>query len=260
MIMVHAKASDGSSVSAGALHEVCSQAAKQIGTIGQFNPVEPKQVGLWGGAWKGPGGEGTVDARLRRCRAGWAGLDGPGIWSRLRALLLSQSTEREVVMVLGAALDRDRLFEQARKAKPPAPAIHCIQPLAVDHGRGGRRECQIDGAVRVRSIRKAPPVSARFARIDYRVALPRPNAACFALPHNAGPGRSPPRIPTVTFGVTGELPPHRLQTYVGPKRSRLCGFTGDLKRRRAGIHAFLPRRASRGAMNGRRGVASLANE
>lgn len=129
VIMVHAKASEGSFVSAGALHEVCSQAAKQIGTIGQFSPVEPKQVGLWSGAWKGPGGEGTVDARLRVCRGGWNGLDGAGIWSRLRGLLSSQSTEREVVMVLGAALDRNRLFDQARRAKPPAPAIHCIHLL-----------------------------------------------------------------------------------------------------------------------------------
>lgn len=129
MIMVHAKASDGSFVSAGALHEVCAQAAKQIGTIGQFSPIEPKQVGLWSGPWEGPGGEGTVDARLRRCQGRWSGLDGIGIWSRFRALLSSQSTEREVVMVLGAALDRDRLFDQARKAKPPAPAIHCIHLL-----------------------------------------------------------------------------------------------------------------------------------
>ena len=60
VIMVHAKASDGSFISAGALHEFCAQAAKQIGTIGQFNPVEPKQVGLLSGPWEGPGGEGTV--------------------------------------------------------------------------------------------------------------------------------------------------------------------------------------------------------
>ncbi|MDX3968251.1 MAG: hypothetical protein QHD01_16835 [Bradyrhizobium sp.] len=128
-MMVHAKASDGSFVSAGALHEVCAQASKQIGTIGQFSPIEPKQVELWSGEWKGPGGEGTVDARLRVCRGGWNGLDGPGIWSRLRGLLSSQSTDREVVMVLGAALDRNRLFDQARKAKPPAPAVHCIHLL-----------------------------------------------------------------------------------------------------------------------------------
>ena len=129
VIMVHAKASDGSFISAGALHEFCAQAAKQIGTIGQFNPVEPKQVGLLSGPWEGPGGEGTVDSRLRRSRGEWGGLDGAGIWSRLRALLSSQSTEREVVMVLGAALDRNRLFDQSRRARPPAPAIHCIHLL-----------------------------------------------------------------------------------------------------------------------------------
>jgi hypothetical protein len=69
IIMVHAKAAkDPSFVSASALHEVCSQAAKQIGTISQFSPLEPKQVGLWNGPWEGPGGEGTVDLRLRLSR------------------------------------------------------------------------------------------------------------------------------------------------------------------------------------------------
>jgi hypothetical protein len=38
VIMVHAKASDGSFVSAGALHEVCAQAAKQIGTLASSAP------------------------------------------------------------------------------------------------------------------------------------------------------------------------------------------------------------------------------
>lgn len=130
VVMVHAKASKkGAFVSAGALHEVCAQAAKQIGTIGQFNPIEPAQVDLWGGEWNGPSGEGTVDARVRRSRGGWSGLDGPQIWSRLDALLRNHNTEREVAIVLGAALDKMRLFAQARQAKPPAPAIHCVHLL-----------------------------------------------------------------------------------------------------------------------------------
>ncbi|MGY3499177.1 DEAD/DEAH box helicase [Bradyrhizobium sp. USDA 4502] len=130
IVMVHAKASkDGSFVSASALHEVCSQAAKQIGTISQFNPIEPKQIALWSGTWEGPGGEGTVDLRVRRSQGAWHGLDGIAIWARLRSLLLSQSTDREVVMVLGAALERDRLFTQARRQTPPAPAVHCIHLL-----------------------------------------------------------------------------------------------------------------------------------
>lgn len=130
IIMVHAKAAKTPAfVSASVLHEVCSQAAKHVGMIGQFAPIEPKQIGLWHGAWEGPGGEGTVDLRLRRNRGPWSGLDGPAIWARLHLLLSSQSTDREVVMVLGAALDRDRFFAQARQAKPPAPAIHCVHLL-----------------------------------------------------------------------------------------------------------------------------------
>jgi hypothetical protein len=126
--MVHAKASKKPAfVSAGALHEVCSQAAKQVGTIGQFGPIAPKQITLWHDAWEGPGGEGTVDTRLRVSKGPWNGLDGPAIWARLNSLLSSQSTDREVVMVLGAALDIDRLFAQAQKAKPPS---FCTRSLA----------------------------------------------------------------------------------------------------------------------------------
>lgn len=130
VIMVHAKASKTPAfVSASALHEVCSQAAKQVGTIGQFGPVAPKQIPLWNGAWDGPGGEGTVDTRVRIAKGAWKGLDGPAIWARLQLLLSSQSTDREVLMVLGASLDRNRLFAQARQSKPTAPAVHCIHLL-----------------------------------------------------------------------------------------------------------------------------------
>jgi hypothetical protein len=108
------------------LHEVCGQAAKQVGTLAQFGGWRPEQVDLWGGAWDGPGGEGRVEHRLRRSRGAWANLSGPDIWARLQTILTRQSTYREVVLVLGAALNRDRLFAQARRASPPAPAVHCI--------------------------------------------------------------------------------------------------------------------------------------
>jgi hypothetical protein len=150
VVMVHAKASDGSFVSAGALHEVCSQAAKQIGTIGQFSPVEPKQVGLWSGAWKGPGGRHcrreieSLSRRVERAR-----------WSRHLVAVARTFVEPE---------HRTRSRHGARSGARPASAVrpgeeseatgtgHSLHPSsAFDHGRGGERERQIDRILRVRS-------------------------------------------------------------------------------------------------------------
>jgi hypothetical protein len=130
VVIVHAKASKKPAfVSASKLHEICGQAAKQVGTLAQFGARRPQQVGLWHQAWDGPGGEGRVDRRIRHSRGAWAGLTGPQIWDGLQAMLARQGTEREVVMVLGAALDRARLFAQARRNVPSAPAVHCIHLL-----------------------------------------------------------------------------------------------------------------------------------
>jgi superfamily II DNA or RNA helicase len=130
VVMVHAKASrPRSRVSASSLHDVCAQAAKQVGTLAQFSARQPPQAARWHLAWSGSSGEGRVDSRIRRKRAGWVGLNGPQIWDRLEAMLKSQATDREVVLVLGASLDRMEFFRQARAAHPPAPAVHCVNLL-----------------------------------------------------------------------------------------------------------------------------------
>ena len=131
VVMAHAKASRKPAfVSASKLHEICGQAAKQIGTIAQFGARRPQQADLWHRPWDGPGGEGRVDRRIRRKVGLWANFTtGPQIWDGLQAILARQGTDREVAMILGAALDRDRLFTQARKKTPPAPAVHCVHLL-----------------------------------------------------------------------------------------------------------------------------------
>ena len=127
VVMVHAKASRPRRyVSASALHEVCSQAAKQIGTLALFGPQTPTQVDDWVGPWNGPGGEGAVDDRLRRAAGDWAGLTGPQIWERLSSLLVRQNTDREVALVLGASLNPERFFEQAGRNRTPATAVHAL--------------------------------------------------------------------------------------------------------------------------------------
>lgn len=128
--MVHAKAAaQGAWVSASKLHDVCGQASKQVGMLSLFAPGRPRQVDLWAGPWEGPSGEGIVDARIRRAQGVWAGLDGPGIWAGLERLLREQDTEREIVLVLGACLDRTRLLNQASATPPTVNATHALQLL-----------------------------------------------------------------------------------------------------------------------------------
>lgn len=127
VVMVHAKASSKKChVAASALHDVCAQAAKQVGTLALFSPQRPKQVALWDGPWNGPSGEGVVDHRLRRAAGVWAGLTGDDIWTRLSNLLERQNTDREVVLVLGASLTRERFFMQAERNSTPATAVHAL--------------------------------------------------------------------------------------------------------------------------------------
>jgi hypothetical protein len=130
VVMVHAKANgDTSYVSASSIHDVCAQTQKQLDTISQNGTKVPPQISLWDGEWNGPNGEGRVRRRIRRKSGIWAGLSAENIWVKLEEILRRPGTERQVAMVLGATLHRDRFFAQARAARPPAPAIHSIRLL-----------------------------------------------------------------------------------------------------------------------------------
>jgi hypothetical protein len=128
--MVHAKASNRERyVAAGALHEVCSQAAKHVGTPSLFGPQKPAQLRHWNGAWQGPSGEGRVDKRIRVARGTWRNLTAAEIWEKVSGLLQRHSTEREVILVLGALLDRKKLFDDAKKTNTPARAVQVLHLL-----------------------------------------------------------------------------------------------------------------------------------
>lgn len=127
--MIHAKAARGAWVSASKLHDVCGQASKQVGMLSLFGPARPQQVDLWSGDWVGPSGEGTVNGRIRRANGLWTGLAGPAIWTKIERLLGQQDTEREVVLVLGACLDQNRLLDGACAIPPTVNATHALQLL-----------------------------------------------------------------------------------------------------------------------------------
>lgn len=127
VVMVHAKASkEGSFVSASALHDIAAQAQKQVKILAPFGGERPPQVHLWGGPWDGPSREGRVRRRLRRSLRGHGA---ERTWDTLRNRISNQNTDREVALVLGAALDRERLFADARRNRTPANAIHVVHLL-----------------------------------------------------------------------------------------------------------------------------------
>jgi hypothetical protein len=125
VVMVQAKASTNPSfVAASKLHEICSQAVKQVGMLALFEPRKPAQVNSWAGPWIGPNSEGRVDARVRRATGNWAGLNGGQLWDSLSDVLTKQETEREVAVVLGASLVREQLFAQLGRHSPSGKAMH----------------------------------------------------------------------------------------------------------------------------------------
>jgi hypothetical protein len=130
VVLVHAKAGDGNIVAASSLYDVCGQAVKQVGVLSLFAAQKPHQIGLWGGPWVDPGGRAAdVARRIRRAQGEFAGLDGERIWAKLLERLGRQDTEREVVLVLGATLVPQSLFDMAAQEPTPARAVHAVHLL-----------------------------------------------------------------------------------------------------------------------------------
>ncbi|MFD0325602.1 hypothetical protein [Lysobacter gummosus] len=130
MSLIHAKASKKRNhIGASPLHEICSQAVKNLGTLGLFTQLKPQQVDSWRKPWEGPSGEGRVGKRVRIEKGVWKGKTGNELWQKIEVLLRSPETQREVVLVLGASLDVDRLYKEARSVSPRPNAIHSLHLL-----------------------------------------------------------------------------------------------------------------------------------
>lgn len=128
--LLHVKASRSRRYTgASPLHEVCSQAVKNLGVLNLFNPDEPQQRSSWRGAWKGPSKEGTVDRRVRVESGAWSSKTGKELWPAIKDLLRSPDTQREVILVLGASIDPDKVFEEAKGSNPPAHVIQLLYLL-----------------------------------------------------------------------------------------------------------------------------------
>lgn len=120
VIFVHAKsksAAKKSTISASALHEVVSQAVKNLRYLTIGNTDEP-HTGPLAGTWRG-GAHGNAP----RLRAGTSASNGRGNWRRINGVVQSHNAEREVWLVLGASLSKSALGRELNKSKPSAVAV-----------------------------------------------------------------------------------------------------------------------------------------
>lgn len=124
VLAIHAKAFPAPKpLSAGALHEISSQALKNLGYFQPYFVGEPKNLSRWDRQWRGP--QGDVASRIRR----GGPMTGRAAWKKIRTALLNPQTVREVWLVLGqgpsiAALDAER-----RKSDPRAEVVQMLYSM-----------------------------------------------------------------------------------------------------------------------------------
>lgn len=124
VIAIHAKAfSKAKPLSAGALHEISSQALKNLGYLQPYFVGEPKNLSRWDNQWRGP--QGRVASRIRQ----GGRVTGRAVWSKVRAALLDPRTVREVWLVLGQGPSRAALDAERQKPKPPAEVVQMLYSL-----------------------------------------------------------------------------------------------------------------------------------
>ena len=123
VILIHAKHANGQ-LSASAFHDVCGQATKNLGLLAPQSGDPPKDVSIWGRAWKHKT-YGTVNSRLRRGST----LTANGAWKTLSAALRNPSAAREVWLLMGGGLSHKSFQAERKKAAPSAPAIQLFYLL-----------------------------------------------------------------------------------------------------------------------------------
>lgn len=124
VIAIHAKAfPTAKPLSAGALHEISSQALKNLGYVQPYFVGEPKNLNQWDNQWRGS--QGRVASRIRH----GGPTTGRAAWNKIRAALLDPQTVREVWVVLGQGPSRAAFDAERRKPKPPAEVVQMLYSL-----------------------------------------------------------------------------------------------------------------------------------
>jgi hypothetical protein len=125
VIAMHLKAfPEAKKISASALHEISSQALKNLGYLQPYVRDKPKNVPRWSGRWNG-GAIGHVDHRIRRGEA----TTGGKAWKKFHSALRDPKTSREVWLVLGQGPPKSLLVRECRSANPKAELIQLLYSL-----------------------------------------------------------------------------------------------------------------------------------
>jgi superfamily II DNA or RNA helicase len=137
-IAIHAKAfSVPRPLSASALHEVSSQALKNLGYFQPYFVGNPKNLDRWDRQWNGPP-VGRVASRIRK----GGPITGHEAWRKIRAALLDPQTVREIWLILGQGLSKSALEAEMQRPNPAAEALQIIYSLQATWGAvssvGGR--------------------------------------------------------------------------------------------------------------------------
>lgn len=123
VILIHAKHTSGK-LSASAFHDVCGQATKNLGLLAPQSGEAPKDISIWGKAWKHDT-YGKVAARQRRGSV----LSPDDVWKKLNTVLRNPSASREVWLLMGGGLSYKAFQAERKKAHPSPPAIQLFYLL-----------------------------------------------------------------------------------------------------------------------------------
>jgi len=128
VVFMHAKAGGGSAVSASALHDVSSQAMKNLMYLQPLAEDRPKATN-WTSPWRSRGVRG---AATRQRVGSFASTD--AIWQHIRDVISDPRAEREVWIVIGRSLSRSALEAQGRRPQPSAEALQIYSLLQTTWG------------------------------------------------------------------------------------------------------------------------------
>jgi len=138
VIAIHAKAfSEPKPLSASALHEIGSQALKNLGYFQPYFVGEPENLRRWDGPWNGL--QGRVDSRIRR----GGPTTGRAAWAKIRTALLDPLTVREVWLVLGQGTSRAAFDAERQKPKPAPQVVQMLYALQAAWGAVSSVGCRL---------------------------------------------------------------------------------------------------------------------
>lgn len=125
VIGIHAKAfARPKKLSASALHDISSQALKNLGYLQAYDIGSPANLSRWNGPWT-DGRAGRVDSRIRRGSQEVAA----EIWEDFRAVLRDPRITREVWLVLGQGPSKAMLINECKKRSPRPEALQMLYSL-----------------------------------------------------------------------------------------------------------------------------------